>query len=135
MFRLFTSSLRRRGQDSEQTTGNPNSPTIATREGAAARAFAALAHPVRRNIIRLLREQPMHASELASLCDISNATLVTHLNVLKMAGLISTERQRTSVQYRLNLRRLEEITAAVGNSVETSNIPPARPALPTIKHP
>ena len=72
--------------------------------------FDALAHPVRRQILKLLRRRPMSAGELADKFDLAKPTLSGHFNVLKQADLISSERNGTSIIYRLNLSVLEEAT-------------------------
>lgn len=74
--------------------------------------FEALAHPVRREILRLLRERAMSAGELAEHFPIAKATLSGHFTVLKTADLVTTERQGTTIIYRLNLSVMEEALAA-----------------------
>ncbi len=75
--------------------------------------FDALAHPVRRKILKLLRNGPMSAGELAERFDLAKPTLSGHFAVLKAADLVSTERKGTSIFYRLNMSVLEEAMAAL----------------------
>jgi ArsR family transcriptional regulator len=75
--------------------------------------FDALAHPVRRKILRLLRKRPMSAGELADQFDLAKPTLSGHFSVLKAADLVGTERQGTTIIYRLNMSVLEEAMAAL----------------------
>ncbi|HAH11703.1 MAG TPA: ArsR family transcriptional regulator [Alphaproteobacteria bacterium] len=75
--------------------------------------FEALAHPVRREILKLLRKRAMSAGELASAFPVSKATLSGHFNVLKNANLVTTERKGTTIIYRLNESVLEQIIAAM----------------------
>ncbi|HEY0917841.1 autorepressor SdpR family transcription factor [Devosia sp.] len=70
--------------------------------------FEALSHPVRREILALLKAGPLRAGELAAHFDISKPTLSVHFNKLKEAGLIAAERQGTSLIYHLNMSILEE---------------------------
>jgi ArsR family transcriptional regulator, arsenate/arsenite/antimonite-responsive transcriptional repressor len=70
--------------------------------------FDALSHPVRRKILKLLRKRPLSAGELAAHFDISKPTLSVHFARLKEAGLVSVERQGTSLIYHLNMSILEE---------------------------
>lgn len=70
--------------------------------------FEALSHPVRRQILALLRKGPMSAGELASHFEISKPTLSVHFNKLKEAELVAVERQGTSLIYHLNMSILEE---------------------------
>lgn len=74
--------------------------------------FEALAHPVRREILKLLRKRAMSAGELAEHFTIAKPTLSGHFTVLKSADLVSTERQGTTIIYRLNMSVMEEALAA-----------------------
>ncbi len=75
--------------------------------------FDALANPVRRKILTLLRKQPMSAGELAEAFDLAKPTLSGHFTVLKSAGLVTSERKGTTIIYRLNMSVLEEAASAV----------------------
>ena len=70
--------------------------------------FEALSHPVRREILALLKKRPMSAGELAGHFDLSKPTLSVHFAKLKGADLVSVERNGTSLIYHLNLSILEE---------------------------
>lgn len=74
--------------------------------------FEALAHPFRRDILKLLRRKAMSAGEIAEHFPIAKATLSGHFNVLKNADLVSTERQGTTIIYRLNMSVMEEALGA-----------------------
>lgn len=74
--------------------------------------FEALAHPIRRDILKLLRKRAMSAGELAEHFDIAKPTLSGHFTVLKHAGLVQTERKGTTIIYRLNMSVVEEALAA-----------------------
>ncbi|MGN6515138.1 MAG: autorepressor SdpR family transcription factor [Rhizomicrobium sp.] len=75
-------------------------------------AFDALAHPVRREILKLLRKRPISAGELAEHFDLAKPTLSGHFTVLKAADLVSTERRGTTILYRLNMSVIEEALSA-----------------------
>lgn len=70
--------------------------------------YQALAHPVRRQILVLLRERSRTAGEIAEHFDLAKPTLSGHFAVLREAGLISGDRSGTSITYRLNVSLLEE---------------------------
>lgn len=74
--------------------------------------FDALAHPVRRKILKMLRTRAMSAGEIADKFDLAKPTLSGHFAVLKAADLVSTERQGTTIIYRIKLSALED--AALG---------------------
>lgn len=75
--------------------------------------YKALAHPVRRKIIALLRERARSAGELAEDFDLSKPTLSGHFNILKAAGLIIDERQGTTLIYRVNVSVLEDAVSGL----------------------
>lgn len=75
--------------------------------------FDALAHPVRRTILQLLREKPLSAGEIAGHFELAKPTLSGHFNILKNAGLVTTERKGTTIIYRLNMNTLQEAIAAL----------------------
>lgn len=70
--------------------------------------FEALSHPVRRQILTLLKTGPMSAGELASHFDLTKPTLSVHFNKLRDAELVAVERRGTSLIYHLNMSILEE---------------------------
>jgi ArsR family transcriptional regulator, arsenate/arsenite/antimonite-responsive transcriptional repressor len=74
--------------------------------------FEALAHPIRREILKLLRKRPMSAGDLAEHFTVAKPTLSGHFAVLKNADLVTTERNGTSIIYRLNMSVMEEALAA-----------------------
>jgi ArsR family transcriptional regulator, arsenate/arsenite/antimonite-responsive transcriptional repressor len=75
--------------------------------------FDALAHPVRRKILRLLRKRAMSAGELAEQFDLAKPTLSGHFAVLKAADLVTTERNGTTIIYSINMSALEEAAAGL----------------------
>jgi ArsR family transcriptional regulator len=70
--------------------------------------FKALADPTRREILRLLRQNEMTAGDLASHFKLAKPTLSGHFAVLREADLIESDRNGTTITYRLNLSVLEE---------------------------
>lgn len=70
--------------------------------------FKALAHPVRRSIVAMLRKGPMGSGDIAAAFDMAWPTVTGHLNALKDAGLVDAEKDGTSVRYRLNISAVEE---------------------------
>ena len=81
-------------------------------------AFDALAHPVRRDILKLLRDGPMSAGQLAEHFDLAKPTLSGDFTVLKGAGLVTAERRGTTILYRLNMSVMEEAVAALMSLME-----------------
>ncbi|MEE2565311.1 metalloregulator ArsR/SmtB family transcription factor [Hyphobacterium marinum] len=75
--------------------------------------FKALAHPVRRQILKVLRDGPMSAGELADRFPVSKPTMSGHFAALKEAGLVRAERHGTTIRYRLNAGAAEEAIALI----------------------
>lgn len=73
--------------------------------------FKALSHPVRRRIIAMLRDGPRASGDIAAHFDMAWPTVTGHLNALKDAGLVETERDGASILYRLNISAAEEAVA------------------------
>ncbi len=70
--------------------------------------FKALSDPTRREVLRLLKSGPRSAGDLADAFTVSRPTMSAHFNVLRGAGLVSTEKVGKSVIYHLNVSVLEE---------------------------
>ena len=69
----------------------------------------ALADPVRRDILNLLKRGRMSAGEITERFDITAAAISRHLSVLKDADLIRDTREGKFIFYELNASVLEEI--------------------------
>ena len=69
----------------------------------------ALADPIRREILNLLKQGRLSAGEITEHFDVTAASISRHLSVLKEADLIRDERQGKFVYYGLNASVLEEI--------------------------
>lgn len=83
--------------------------------------FEALSHPVRREILQLLRDGPMSAGALAEHFTLSKPTLSVHFAKLKEAELVAVERQGTSLIYHLNMSILEEALSGLMSLRETKS--------------
>ena len=69
----------------------------------------ALADPIRREILNLLKGGKMSAGEIVEHFDVTGASISRHLSVLKDADLIRDERDGKFIIYELNASVLEEI--------------------------
>ena len=70
--------------------------------------FDALAHPIRREVLELLKGGGMTAGDLAERFDVSKPTMSGHFAKLKAAGLILGENRKGTIVYTLNMSTLEE---------------------------
>ena len=71
--------------------------------------FAALANPVRREILMRLRRGPRAASELADAFDIGRPAVSEHLQVLRRAKLVRAESRGRERYYHLDPRPLGQV--------------------------
>ena len=71
--------------------------------------FKALNDETRRRILDLLKERDMNAGEIADMFNISKPSISHHLDILKRADLISSEKKGQYVEYSLNTTILEDL--------------------------
>lgn len=69
----------------------------------------ALADPIRREILNMLKAGRLSAGDIAAHFDVTNAAISRHLSVLKEADLIRDTREGKFIFYELNASVLEEI--------------------------
>ena len=69
----------------------------------------ALADPIRREILNLLKAGRLSAGEICGHFDVTGASISRHLSVLKEADLIRDPREGKFIYYDLNASVLEEI--------------------------
>ena len=85
----------------------------------------ALADPIRREILNLLKIGPLSAGEIADHFSVTGASISRHLSVLKEADLIRDRREGKFIYYELNASVLEEnmlwITDLKGESDHDGN--------------
>src|SRR5688500_2456805 len=70
--------------------------------------FDALSHPIRREVLEMLKRGGMTAGEIADRFPVSKPTMSGHFAKLKAAGLIRGENRAGSIVYTLNMSTLEE---------------------------
>lgn len=73
------------------------------------RTLRALADPVRRDILNLLKAGRLSAGQIGEHFAISGAAVSKHLAVLKEADLVRDERRGKFIYYALNASVLEEV--------------------------
>lgn len=69
----------------------------------------ALADPIRREILNLLKTGRLSAGEISAHFPVTDASISRHLSVLKDADLIRDHREGKFIIYELNVSVLEEI--------------------------
>ena len=71
--------------------------------------FRALSDATRRAILNLLKDGPMRSGDIAARLPVQWATVSRHLGVLREAGLITAERNGTTIRYELNTTVLQDV--------------------------
>lgn len=69
----------------------------------------ALADPIRREILNLLKDKRLSAGEIVEHFEVTNASISRHLSVLKEADLIRDTRVGKFIYYEINTSVLEDI--------------------------
>ena len=73
----------------------------------------ALGDPTRREILRALREGDLTAGEISGRFPITAASISHHLNVLKEAGLVQSQREGRTIVYSLESTVFQEFVQQV----------------------
>ncbi len=71
--------------------------------------FKALNDETRRQIVELLKEKDMNAGEIAERFNISKPSISHHLDILRQADLVISEKKGQFVEYSLNTTILEDL--------------------------
>ena len=75
----------------------------------------AIADPVRREILSLLKGGKLSAGEIGANFDMTAAAVSYHLNILKKADLVSESRYKNFIYYELNTTVLDEMILWIEN--------------------
>ena len=63
--------------------------------------FKALSDETRQKILRLLKDHPLSVNEVVDRTGLAQPTISHHLNILKQAGVVVTERRGKQIMYSL----------------------------------
>ena len=85
------------------------------------KTLRALADPIRREILNLLKCGRMSAGEIAGHFTVTDASISRHLSVLKEADLIRDTREGKFIFYDINVSVLEEIMLWISDLKENEN--------------
>ncbi len=69
----------------------------------------ALSDPTRRKILDMLKKQDLTAGEIADEFHISKPSISHHLDILKRANLVASEKEGQFITYSLNTTELDEL--------------------------
>ena len=73
------------------------------------KAFKALSDETRRDILKLLNKQDMSAGEISNHFNMSKPSISKHLDILREAELISSEKKGQFVIYSINTSVIQEV--------------------------
>ncbi|MGG1674885.1 autorepressor SdpR family transcription factor [Neobacillus sp. NRS-1170] len=72
-------------------------------------AFKALSDPSRRKILHLLKKKDLSAGEIADQFNMTKPSISHHLNLLKQANLVDSEKKGQQIIYSLNTSVFEDV--------------------------
>ena len=79
------------------------------------KAFKALSDKTRREILKMLNEKDMNAGEIAEHFNMSKPSISKHLDILREAELVSSEKKGQFIIYSINTSVIQEV---LGNFLE-----------------
>jgi DNA-binding transcriptional ArsR family regulator len=77
------------------------------------RALRAIAHPARRRLLRLVRDDELTVGELAGAADLSQPGTSQHLRILRQAGLVNVTVAANRRLYRADPATLDQVHEAL----------------------
>lgn len=77
--------------------------------------WKALADPTRRKILELLKKKDMNAGEIAAEFNMTKPSISNHLNILKQADLVDSEKQGQNVVYSIKTSVIEDMLSTLSN--------------------
>lgn len=83
----------------------------------------ALAHPLRYQILQILKAGELNVGDIEQASGIGQPTLSQQLGILRKADLVETRRKAKLVIYSLNAARLTEIASLIGGADQSAPKP------------
>lgn len=80
--------------------------------------YKALADDNRRTILTLLKQKDLTVGEIGEKLPVTGATLSHHLDILKRARLVVSQREGQFIRYSLNTSVFEEVLKTIMNWME-----------------
>ncbi len=79
-----------------------------------ANLLRALAHPLRMKILDFIdKNQSINVNKIYSALDLEQSITSQHLRILRLAGLVQTEREGKYIHYSLNYAQIEKAVEAI----------------------
>ena len=80
-----------------------------------AKLLHAIAHSRRLEIIHLLRGQTLSVGEITKMLDLPQANISQHLQILRLAGVVKTQKRGKLVNFGAQEIKKREVTKLLGN--------------------
>lgn len=87
-----------------------------------AETFKALADPVRRDILVMLKNGKLTAGEIAAKFELTGATVSYHLSQLKKADLLFETKVKNYIYYEVNITVFEEVMLWISQFSERKEV-------------
>ena len=87
-----------------------------------AETFKALADPVRRDILVMLKNGKLTAGEIAAKFELTNATVSYHLSQLKKADVLFETKVKNYMYYEVNITVFEEVMLWISQFSERKEV-------------
>ena len=71
--------------------------------------FQALSDPTRRKILDMLKKKDLTAGEIADEFDMTKPSISHHLDILRRANLVASEKEGQFITYSINTTELDEL--------------------------
>lgn len=91
----------------------------------------AIAHPLRFQVLEVLRQGELNVGEIETASGIGQPTLSQQLGVLRKAGLVDTRKEAKLVYYSRNEERLADVAGAVASPASSPAGFPAKRRTPS----
>jgi len=85
----------------------------------AASVLKAIAHPIRLQVIALLRDAEMCVGEMVEALDQPQAVVSHQLNLMKDKGVLTSRRDGTNVYYRIELKNVVNVLDCIDTHCKT----------------
>lgn len=81
----------------------------------------ALAHPLRMKILEFIdQNEVINVNKIYNTLKLEQSITSQHLRILRMAGLVATERDGKFIHYKVDYDKLSNTVKAIGNFLESS---------------
>jgi len=81
----------------------------------ASECLKVLSHPLRLQILFLIKDKPMNVSSIEKLTGASQSNVSQHLAIMRYNGMVSQEKKGNEVYYAVSSERLKKLLEIIGD--------------------